>query len=96
MASADHERAARQFGPVMSLGAEDIVTKAVTKRQAQRSRHRHVASAEKTNAGSSAAPIVGAAKPDYQVGIPGQSMEPLISSCTKPARSCLLGLLCGC
>ncbi|CCB64117.1 MULTISPECIES: hypothetical protein [unclassified Hyphomicrobium] len=37
----------------------------------------------------------GANNKDFQVGIPGQSMEPLISKCAKTERSCI-GIFCGC
>jgi len=94
-ASRVHERTARQFGPAMGLGAGDDATKVVIKRQAQRSRGRQLASAQKGYPRPSVLPAV-APKLDYQVGIPGQSMEPLISSCTKATRTCFLGLLCGC
>lgn len=33
---------------------------------------------------------------DWQVGIPGQSMEPLISQCAKVPRNCTGVLFCGC
>ena len=34
-------------------------------------------------------------KEDFQIGIPGQTMEPLISNCAKTERTCF-GKLCGC
>lgn len=50
-----------------------------------------------SGAAESVAPTVETAppKPEYQVGIPGQSMEPLISKCAKTDRTCY-GALCGC
>jgi hypothetical protein len=36
-----------------------------------------------------------APKESFQIGIPGQSMEPLISTCAKSERKCF-GPFCGC
>ncbi|MBS0253431.1 MAG: hypothetical protein JSR78_20415 [Proteobacteria bacterium] len=33
---------------------------------------------------------------DFQVGIPGQSMEPLISKCAKTTERSCIGIFCGC
>lgn len=50
-----------------------------------------------SGAAENAAPAIETAppKPEYQIGIPGQSMEPLISTCAKSERTCY-GSLCGC
>lgn len=50
-----------------------------------------------SGAAENAAPAMETAppKPEYQIGIPGQSMEPLISTCAKSERTCY-GSLCGC
>lgn len=94
-----HDHTVRRFEPAMGLGAEDIAPSEFTKRSASRSQHKHLVSDNRENERKAAvekAEVAATPKADYQVGVPGQSMEPLISTCSKPGRSCVLGFLCGC
>lgn len=107
--SSARTRSEKRFRPAMGLGmAVDQDDTAMqwwfssgkpTKKSADRTKNRHVAAADGSASGSpqnaAAAKAGGTPKEDFQIGIPGQSMEPQISTCAKRERTCW-GKFCGC
>lgn len=106
---ASRPRAEKRFSPAMGLGMvapDDAAalfppfTKRSKKKSADPAAIRRVASAGTAGIINSAnAPEAvyhgSTPKEEFQIGIPGQSMEPLISSCAKTERTCF-GKFCGC
>jgi hypothetical protein len=109
-ASASQPPVQRPYQPAMGLGmtlepAEDMPPPSSLvrrkKKTADRSVNGRVASAEKPEiAGAGNIPKAanndGVVNDAYQIGIPGQSLEPLISTCAKVQRDCKGKLFCGC
>lgn len=109
--SSARARSEKRFRPAMGLGmAVDQDDTAMQwwfssdkpkKKSADRSKVRHVAEADGSaggsapNAAAAAAKAGGTPKEDFQIGIPGQSMEPTISTCATRERTCW-GKFCGC
>jgi len=109
--SSARARSEKRFRPAMGLGmAVDQDDTAMQwwfssgkpkKKSADRSKVRHVAEAggpaagSAPNAAAAAAKAGGTPKEDFQIGIPGQSMEPQITTCAKGVRTCW-GKFCGC
>jgi len=107
--SSARARSEKRFRPAMGLGmAVDQDDTAMqwwfssgkpTKKSADRSQIRRVATTDGSaggNAPNAAAARAGATpKEDFQIGIPGQSMEPQISTCATRERTCW-GKFCGC
>lgn len=107
--SSARARSEKRFRPAMGLGmAVDQDDTAMQwwfssgkpkKKSADRTKNRHVAAADGSANGSpqnaAAAKAGGTPKEDFQIGIPGQSMEPQISTCATRERTCW-GKFCGC
>jgi hypothetical protein len=103
-------RAEKRFRPAMGLGMaapDDEAAlfpsgekKRLKKKRADKATNRRLARvAARPTANSANAPDGDnngeAPEESFQIGIPGQSMEPLISTCSKGERKCF-GPFCGC
>ncbi|CAA2137998.1 hypothetical protein HYPP_00739 [Hyphomicrobium sp. ghe19] len=102
-------RAEKRFRPAMGLGmAEPDDAASLFPSSAKRSKKKSAdTAANRRLATAGAPPMANSAnapdegyhgslpKDSFQIGIPGQSMEPQISTCAKTERTCW-GKLCGC
>ncbi|SFV27305.1 hypothetical protein SAMN04488557_0728 [Hyphomicrobium facile] len=107
--TASRPRAEKRFRPAMGLGmAEPDDAAALFPPSAKPSKKKSANKAANRRLATAAAPpmVNSANAPDgayngdiekqqFQIGIPGQSMEPLISTCAKGERKCF-GPFCGC
>jgi len=107
--SSARARSEKRFRPAMGLGMAVDQDETATqwwfssgkpkKKSADRAKGRHVAAADGSATGSLQNAPAGRAgstpKEDFQIGIPGQSMEPQISTCAKREHTCW-GKFCGC
>lgn len=106
--SANQPRVQRSFQRAMGLGmivesAEDMPPPSSLvhpkKKTSDRRVNGRVASAEKPEIAANvpkAANKDGVVNEDYQIGIPGQSLEPLVSTCAKVQRDCKGKFFCPC
>lgn len=109
-ASANQPRVQKPFQGAMGLGmivesAEDMPPPSSLvrpkKKTSDRSVNGRVASAEKPEIAAQAnvpkaANKDGVVNEDYQIGVPGQSLEPLVSTCAKVQRDCKGKFFCPC